>query len=88
MSSAGLRGLWSPSLSVNTCMLGFPGHLEPLFSVLWSPVFGGGEEKVEHGKMLRHCSSSNAGKRDMGALAAGGTLGSKIPEGSSPERHG
>lgn len=59
-----------------------------LFSVLWSPVFGGGEKKVEHGKMLRHFSSGNAGKRDMGALAAGGTLGSKIPEGSSPERHG
>lgn len=70
-------------------MLNFPGHLEPLFCVLWSPAFGGVGKKVEHGKMLRHCSSGNAGKRGTGALAPGDMLGSKNPGGrSSPERHG
>lgn len=69
-------------------VLNSPGHLEPLFSVLWSPAFGGGGKKVEHGKMLRHCSSGNAGKRYTGALAPGGTLGSKNPGASSSERHG
>lgn len=62
----------------------------PGASVFCSPVpaFGGGGKKGEHGKVLRHCSSSNSGKRGAGALAPGGTLGSKSPGGSSPERHG
>lgn len=64
-------------------MLNFSGHLESLFSVLWSSAFGGGGKKVEQGKMLRLCSSGNAGKS-----CTGGTLGSKNPGGSSPERHG
>lgn len=88
MSSAGLCGLWPPILSVILCMLNFPGHLEPLFSISWSPAFGGGGRKGEHGKMLRHCSSGHAGKRGTGALAPGNTSGSRCPGTNSPERHG
>lgn len=48
--------------SVNTCMLNSPWHLEPLPSVPLPPMCGGGWKRGEHGKILKHCSSSNAGE--------------------------